>query len=31
MLFTKDMYYMMLFKMSIIGEYEQVEGRLVVG
>lgn len=31
MLITKDIYYMMLFKMSIIGEYEQIEGRFVIG
>ena len=30
MLFTKDIYYMMLLKMSIIGEYEQTEDRFVV-
>lgn len=30
MLFTKDIYYMMLLKMSIIGEYEQIEDRFVV-
>lgn len=30
MLFTKDIYYMVLLKMSIIGEYEQIEDRFVV-